>query len=128
MSRRQFFGCQSVILVGSDWGGLISFLFLAVEYPYSVSKLIIINAPFGSNFIIQHFEFPNDSSIREFILCPNVQETFNRMNNYAFLEQVFRRITDEDIIRPEEMDLRKYDLEIPGSLTAIANYCSVRVR
>lgn len=87
------FGAERAIFVGHDWGGLVAWE-VAFRYPQLVEKLIILNVPHPRLFLQHLITNPRQlrrSSYVFFFQLPYLPEALFKANDYAAIEQTFRR-------------------------------------
>ncbi len=123
----QALGQQRCAVIGHDWGGAIAW-HLAMRYPQTVEKLIVLNAPHPYCFFR---ELPTLRQLRKswymfFFQLPWLPEKLLRAGDYAVLAHLLRH----DPARPgtfTEADIACYKLALaqPGALTATINYYRV---
>ena len=85
-------GFKKAIIVGHDWGGAVAW-HLALNYPYLVSKFVVINCPHPGIFI-HHLKSNTDQLKKSwymfFFLVPFVPELVMGFNLKKFFETVLR--------------------------------------
>lgn len=87
------FGAERAIIVGHDWGGLVAWE-VAFRHPQLVEKLIILNVPHPRLFLQHLITNPRQlrrSSYVFFFQLPYLPEALFKANDYAAIEQSFRR-------------------------------------
>uniref|UniRef100_A0A0B7BFI2 AB hydrolase-1 domain-containing protein n=1 Tax=Arion vulgaris TaxID=1028688 RepID=A0A0B7BFI2_9EUPU len=86
----QALGYKSCILVGHDWGGLVTWVF-SKHYPHLVDKLIVMNAPPFSIFK-QFLSTSKDQAKKSwyvfFFQLPFLPELILKLENYGFLDDL----------------------------------------
>ena len=113
----EFLQVDKVILVGHDWGGAIASWFAAV-HPNMVSKLVLLNTPIGPLFMKLQ-----NSKLRQFLSSwyiyffqlPYFPETILKMGGYQSLENCFKKAINDNLMSREELELRKFYFDMPGS-------------
>lgn len=109
---------RKVVLVGHDWGGMISFCF-ATMHEKMIDKMIIINGMHPRAFTKQLFRSVKQMRMSWYQLPfrrPVVPEEYLILNDFAFLDKVHKAFTEE------EKYAHKYVYSQPGALTGTINY------
>ncbi|KAH6925314.1 hypothetical protein HPB50_003510 [Hyalomma asiaticum] len=109
---------RKVVLVGHDWGGMISLCF-ATLYEKLIHRMIIINGMHPRAFIKQLFRNTRQMRMSWYQLPfrrPVVPEQYLILNDLAFLDKVHKGFTRE------EEYAHKYVYSQPGALTGTINY------
>ncbi|KAH7942488.1 hypothetical protein HPB49_024594 [Dermacentor silvarum] len=109
---------RDVVLVGHDWGGMISFCF-ATMHEELVKRMIIINGMHPRAFMKQLFRSPRQMRMSWYQLPfrrPVVPEQYLIMKDLAFLDKVHKGFTQK------EKYAHKYVYSQPGALTGTINY------
>ena len=119
------FGRERAFVVGHDWGGMVAWS-AALRRPDVVEKLAVLNIP-HPRILFQHLlTNPTQrkrSSYMLFFQLPRLPEESLRQDNFARLEQVFRRMAVyPDKFTDEVLDRYKQALAKPGALTGALNY------
>lgn len=113
-------GYSSCVLIGHDWGGIISWDFSHL-YPEMVDRLVIINAPHPRLFrklIRSSWKQFRMSWYIFFNLLPYLPELRYSLEDYGVIDELF-------VGEPwpyEVKEAYKYAFSRPGSLTATLNY------
>ena len=119
-------GHERFILVGHDWGGVVAWAF-AAQYPQSLEKLVIINAPHPAIFDRLLRENPVQQQASQYMLMfrsPQAEQILSA-NNYSFLSEKVMGFKHERFTALFNEDDRKAYLEAwsqPGALTGGLNY------
>ncbi|XP_037275920.2 epoxide hydrolase 4 [Rhipicephalus microplus] len=109
---------RKVVLVGHDWGGMMSFCFATV-YEKLIHRMIIINGMHPRAFTRQLFRSVKQMRMSWYQLPfrrPVVPENYLILNDLAFLDKVHKGFTQE------EKYAHKYIYSQPGALTGTINY------
>ncbi|XP_070378648.1 AB hydrolase superfamily protein YfhM-like isoform X2 [Dermacentor albipictus] len=109
---------RKVVLVGHDWGGMISFCFATI-YEELVHKMIIINGMHPRAFMKQLFRSVRQMRMSWYQLPfrrPVVPEQYLIMKDLAFFDKVHKGFTKD------EEYAHKYVYSQPGALTGTINY------
>ena len=120
----EYLRCGKVILVGHDWGGVISWTFSAMHSEF-ITKLIILNAPISKIYLKLQKE-----NIKQFLgsfyiyffRVPYLPELALKLGDYAFLEMCCFELLQKGKITRNEVDLVKYYAAQDNALTAMINY------
>jgi len=117
-------GADRAMVVGHDWGGVVSWLF-AMDHPEQLSKLGILNCPhpvsmaegmkdWGQMFRAIHMLFFQAPVLPEFVL---------RSGDFALIRRIFRRDpVRENAFSDSDIDRYVEALAEPGALTGSLNY------
>lgn len=108
-----------IILIGHDWGGMISFVFASL-YEHMITKMIIINGMHPLAFGKRLFE-----SVRQMIMSwymlpfrrSTVPEQYLQIYDFRFFNKIHGKAFTE-----EEEYASKYVFSLNNSLTASLNY------
>ncbi|KAL3212266.1 hypothetical protein MRX96_036028 [Rhipicephalus microplus] len=109
---------KKVVLVGHDWGGMISFCF-ATMYEELIHKMVIINGMHPMAFIKQLFRSVKQMRMSWYQLPfrrPVIPEQYLKLNDFAFFDKVHKVFTQY------EKDAHKYVYAQSGALTGTINY------
>lgn len=110
---------SEVILIGHDWGGMISFVF-ATLYEKLIRKMIIINGMHPWAFRKRMLESFQQMKMSWYMLPfrrPTVPEQYLIMYDFKFFEKIHKLAFTED-----EENATKYVFSLPGALTSALNY------
>lgn len=116
------------ILVGHDWGGLISWE-LARSYPELLSGLVILNAPLpmaASENLKKDRGLLLTQALKSLYVglfqLPKLPERLLRVKNFALLERAFFTANKGCIIPKDVLTLYKNAFEGDGALSSSLNY------
>lgn len=117
-------GERKATLIGHDWGGVVAFA-VALLFPASVHRLVVINAPHPGRFI-ERLWISRQLLKSWYVfacLCPVIPEAYIRFGDFKALRALFRN----DPVRPDaypEADVDHYieGFRRPGALQAALNY------
>lgn len=110
---------SDVILVGHDWGGMISFVF-ATLYESLIKKMIIINGMHPWAFrrrLLESFEQMKMSWYMLPFRKPSVPEQYLIMYDFRFFDKIHK-----NAFTPEEENATKYIFSLKDALTSALNY------
>lgn len=125
-------GYKSCILVGHDWGAIISWA-VSILYPQIVEKLVILNVPHSR-------AFRDALSIKQlrrswyifFYQTPYIPELFLQSNDFSLLKQVFKTkpmgLINSENMTSEDLDVFIYTFAQPGTANAAVNYYRALLR
>jgi pimeloyl-ACP methyl ester carboxylesterase len=114
---------EPVVLIGHDWGAAAAHA-AAATAPERFSKLITIAVPYGPAFtqsLVTSAEQQRRSWYMFFFQLP-FAETAVAMNDFAFIERLWRDWSPGWAFPPAEMASLKKTLGAPGTLTAALSY------
>lgn len=118
------FEADEAVVVGHDWGGVVSWLF-AMDHPEQLSKLVILNCPHPVAMAEGMKQWRQMLRAFHMILfqLPLVPEALLRFGDYALV----RRILRDDPVRAGAFDEEEIDryvdaLSRPGALRGSLNY------
>ncbi|CAI8050545.1 Epoxide hydrolase 4, partial [Geodia barretti] len=121
-------GHSSCILVGHDWGGVVSWR-VTQRYPELVDRHIVLNCPHGrvfKNFLENSWTQLRRSWFIFLFQIPRLPEALISLQDYQFLEQLFTSHTsgvkNRDQFPAEVVEAYKYTFSRPGALTGPINY------
>ncbi|HEY0627265.1 MAG TPA: alpha/beta hydrolase [Allosphingosinicella sp.] len=124
MALADALGIKHFTLVGHDWGGAAAWL-AALEHPFRVKRLVILNAPhpliFQKSVIEDEAQREASQYIRAF-RKPLVEAGIKAMGMERFFEKSFGKHADLSKIPPEEKQAYIDDWSQPGALTAMLNW------
>lgn len=118
-------GYEQCVLVGHDWGGMISWHF-TYAYPQMVDKLIVLNLPHPAKFA-QALQTNYRQMLRSwyilFFQLPLLPEFLCQANDYQLIASAFvEAAIDKTAFTPEDLKAYQKAAAKPGSLTAMLNY------
>ncbi len=114
---------EPVILIGHDWGAAAAHAAAAMA-PEAFSKLITISVPYGPAFtqsLVTSAEQQRRSWYMFYFQLP-FAEAAVELDNFAFIERLWRDWSPGWDFPQDEMDSLKRTLGSPGTLTAALNY------
>ena len=118
-------GYQKCILVGHDWGGLITWQF-AYDYPDMVEKIVVLNVPHPALFTRAFNNNPRQilRSWYAFLFqIPLLPELLFQANNYQLVADAFTRTaTNETAFTRQDLKAYQEAAKKSGALTAMINY------
>ncbi|KAL3250667.1 hypothetical protein MRX96_055413 [Rhipicephalus microplus] len=109
---------RKVVLVGHDWGGMISFCF-ATMHEELIHKMVIINGMHPRAFIKQLFRSVRQMRMSWYQLPfrrPIIPEQYLKLKDFAFFDKVHKVFTHD------EKEAHKYVYAQAGALTGTINY------
>ncbi|KAK8765854.1 hypothetical protein V5799_007362 [Amblyomma americanum] len=109
---------RKVVLVGHDWGGMISLCF-ATLHETMIDKMVIINGMHPQAFLKQLFKSPTQMRMSWYMLpfrLPGTPEKYLIMKDLQFLDKAHKGFTER------EEYAHKYAYSQPGALTGTINY------
>jgi pimeloyl-ACP methyl ester carboxylesterase len=112
-------GHERFVVVGHDWGGVVSWA-LAAAHPEHVEKLVIINAPHPDVFARELAHNPAQqqaASYMQFFRSPQAEAVLSA-NDYAPLTDMMRRALGDRFDRAPYVEAWSQ----PGALTGGLNY------
>jgi pimeloyl-ACP methyl ester carboxylesterase len=117
-------GLDHFTLAGHDWGGAVAWA-AALQHPFRIRRLIIVNAPhplvFQRSLIEDEAQRAASQYIRAF-RSPLMEAGIEAMGLEAFYEKTFGAHADLSKIPPEEKQAYLDDWSQPGALTAMLNW------
>jgi pimeloyl-ACP methyl ester carboxylesterase len=116
-------GGRKAILVAHDWGGALAWIY-AAQYPETLEKLVIINAPHPTIFARELKLNPRQqqaSSYMTFFRSPGAEAAL-RANNYAALGTVVIATNRPDAFTADDKRAYLAAWAQPGALTGGLNY------
>lgn len=109
---------REVVLVGHDWGGMISMCF-ATLHENMIDKMVLINSMHPKAFLKQLFRSPTQMRMSWYQLPfrrPVVPEQYLILKDFDFFDKAHKGFTKE------EEYAHKYMYSQPGALTGTINY------
>ncbi|KAH6925316.1 hypothetical protein HPB50_003512 [Hyalomma asiaticum] len=109
---------RDVVLVGHDWGGMISMCF-ATLHENMIDKMVLINSMHPKAFVKQLFRSATQMRMSWYQLPfrkPVVPEQYLILKDFAFFDKAHKGFTKE------EEYAHKYMYSQPGALTGTINY------
>ncbi|MFL6862640.1 MAG: alpha/beta fold hydrolase [Allosphingosinicella sp.] len=117
-------GLDHFTLAGHDWGGAVAWA-AALQHPFRIRRLIIVNAPhplvFQKSLIEDEAQRAASQYIRAF-RSPLMEAGIKAMGLDAFFAKTFGAHADLSRIPPEEKKAYLDDWARPGALTAMLNW------
>ena len=117
-------GYNSCVLVGHDWGGLISWYF-AHSHPEMLERLIVMNIPHPAKFR-QGFQTPQQllrSWYIFFFQLPWLPEIFLQAWDYKLIDRIFTNMAiNKSAFTSDDIEAFKNAAARRGALTAMVNY------
>ena len=122
------FGASKASIVAHDWGAGVAWA-VAQKHPERISRLAIMQVPpaaaWRANFSLRQLL---RSWYMFFFLLPRVPEWVISRNNFAGLDDVFKKkIARAGSFSDADVELYKQALRQPGALTAALNYYRANV-
>lgn len=116
--------CASAHIVGHDWGGVVAW-YLAVEYPESIDRLGIINAPHPTAF--QQMVRTNLRQLRKswyafYFQLPRLPEWASKRNNFQVLVAAMQDNANPGTFTEANMQRYRTAWAQDGALTAMMNW------
>jgi pimeloyl-ACP methyl ester carboxylesterase len=124
MALADALGVKHFTLVGHDWGGAIAWL-AALEHPFRVKRLVIVNAPHPLVFQKSLFEDEAQRVASQYINVfrnPAAEMGIKAMGLETFLDRVLLSHADASKLEPEERQAYLDDWSEPGALTPMLNW------
>ena len=124
MALADALGVKHFTLVGHDWGGAIAWL-AALQHPFRVKRLVIVNAPHPLVFQKSLIEDEAQRAASQYInvfRSPLAETGIKAMGLEAFLDKVLLSHADPSKLEPEERQAYLDDWSRPGALTPMLNW------
>lgn len=119
-------GRESAIVVGHDWGGMVSWAFAAL-YPDMVQRLAILNVPHPIEMqkgLRTPQQLKKSWYMFFFQLPGGIPERFIQKNDFEYLRKLFA----EDGFPKEEIEHYVDAMRIPGAVTGAVNWYRAAIR
>ncbi|CAF3273212.1 unnamed protein product [Rotaria socialis] len=125
-------GYKSCVLVGHDWGAIISWT-CAMLYPKLIDKLIILNVPHPAAF----FDAISFRQLRRswyifFYQIPFIPELLFKSNDFQMLKTIFYTkpmgLVNQENVTEDDLEVFNYTFSQKGTPTAAINYYRALVR
>ncbi len=116
-------GAEKAILIGHDWGAAAAYA-AASQAPERISKLVTLAVPFGAGFatsLVANPEQQRRSWYMFFFQMPFADAAVE-LNDFAFIDRLWREWSPGYTPDAEEMRLLKATLGSEGSLSAALGY------
>jgi pimeloyl-ACP methyl ester carboxylesterase len=123
-------GCNSTILIGHDWGGIIAWYF-AMRRVRRLERLVIMNAPHPAVFEREGRRWSQLKRSWYVLLfqIPGLPEALLRWRDCQPIADAFHRTAiDKSRFSEEVLRLYRDNAAQPGALTAMINYYRAIVR
>ncbi len=123
-------GQQKAIIVGHDWGGIVSW-WLAASHPERVERLVILNVPHPAvtrKFIRQYPEQLLRSWYIAFFQLPVLPEWIMSANRSAMLARTLRRSSRSGTFSPNDLAQYRAAWSQPGSVRSMINWYRALIR
>ena len=124
MALADALGVKHFTLVGHDWGGAIAWL-AALQHPFRVKRLVIVNAPHPLVFQKSLIEDEAQRAASQYInvfRSPLAETGIKAMGLEAFLDKVLLSHAHPSKLEPEERQAYLDDWSRPGALTPMLNW------
>jgi pimeloyl-ACP methyl ester carboxylesterase len=117
-------GESRAVVVGHDWGGAVAWHF-AMHFPEMVDRLVVLNGPHPAAF--RRDLFSTSQIFRSwyifFFQLPHVPESVFRADDFAGLDQLFRRHPRRrGAFNDEDIRAYKQAFSQPGAVESAINY------
>ncbi len=117
-------GQEKAVLVGHDWGGLVSW-WAAAEYPERIERLVILNAPHGA-VMAKHLRGNRAQRARSrymvFFQLPWLPERLSKQNEWDRAVQALQRTSRPGTFTDQDLDAYRRAWSQPGAFTAMLNW------
>ncbi|WP_288424102.1 alpha/beta hydrolase [uncultured Spirosoma sp.] len=123
-------GQQKAIIVGHDWGGIVSW-WLAVSHPERVERLVILNVPHPAvtrKFIRQYPGQLLRSWYIAFFQLPVLPEWLMGANQSAMLVRTLRTSSRSGTFSPNDLAQYRAAWSQPGSVRSMINWYRALIR
>jgi len=123
-------GQQKAIIVGHDWGGIVSW-WLAVSHPERVERLVILNVPHPAvtrKFIRQYPGQLLRSWYIAFFQLPVLPEWLMGANRSAMLARTLRTSSRPGTFSPNDLELYRTAWSQPGAVRSMINWYRALIR
>ena len=117
-------GIDHFTLVGHDWGGAVAWT-AALNHPFRVKRLVIVNAPHPYIFQKSLFEHEAQREASQYITMlrsPAAEAAITVMGLDTFLDKVLLSHSDATKFPDEEREAYLAEWREPGTLTAMLNW------
>lgn len=114
------FGEKKAVLIGQDWGALIAYA-VANKNPGAINKLVTVAVP-HPRFFKPTLSFLRTVSHILVFQFGALSAWYTRRNNYAYLDQLYRRWSPTWFPPQYQLKTLKDDFSRPGRLEAAINY------
>lgn len=119
-----YFGYESCVLIGHDWGGMIAQCF-AAQYPEQVEKLILLNAPHPcllQQALENNVQQQKASSYIRFLQDPRAEALILKNHFHYFWDCLLMEVTEKKLFSPALKKQYEAAWQQPGALTAMLQY------
>jgi pimeloyl-ACP methyl ester carboxylesterase len=117
-------GKEKAILVGHDWGGVVSW-WAAAEYPERFERLVILNAPHGAvmaESLRQNRTQRARSRYMLFFQLPWLPEWLSKANNWRRAVKALRNTSRPGAFTDQDLAAYREAWSQPGSYTGMLNW------